>query len=105
MTQPLSASCVIRTLAVQPSQYAVSKTSRKIRYRFQKQTKRIYQVLTSNDISTLLYEEIRSLSKNERSNLLKEAGITLEIPPEQGLAIMADIVLPWNKLRIIRRLV
>ena len=48
---------------------------------------------------------MRNLSKNESHNLLKEAGVMFELPPEQGLAIKADLVLPWKKLRIIQRLV
>ena len=59
----------------------------------------------------LLREEIRSLSKNEKNSvlkyasLLKYASITPDISPEQGLAIKADLTLPWNTIRMIRRLV
>ena len=56
------------------------------------------------DSSLVLKEELRSLDKEERSKLLHDAGMTINIPPEQGLAMKADLALPWNKLRVIRRL-
>ena len=31
------------------------------------------------------------------------AGITLTIPEQQGLAMKADLALPWNKMRELRR--
>ena len=30
--------------------------------------------------------------------------MTIDIPPEQGLAMKADLAISWNKLRVIRRL-
>ncbi len=51
----------------------------------------------------LLQREIGTLSREERQDLLKKAGVTLEIPAGQGLAMKADLALPWNKLRDVRR--
>ena len=62
-------------------------------------------VLTSDDPTTLLSEEIRSLNKNEKNSLFKYASVTPDISLEQGLTIKVDLTLPWNKLRMIRRLV
>jgi hypothetical protein len=50
-----------------------------------------------------MQEEIRHLGKEERQSLLFSGGFTVDIPPEQGLAVKADLAIPWNKLRIIRR--
>ena len=87
------------------SKRPISKASSKTLHRYRKQVQKVRHVLTSDDPTILLREEIRSLSKNEKNSLLKDAGITLDISPEQGLAIKADLTLPWNKIRMIRRLV
>ncbi len=50
-----------------------------------------------------MQEEIRHLNKEDRQSLLFSGGFTIDIPPEQGLAMKADLAIPWNKLRIIRR--
>ena len=75
------------------SKRPISKASRKTLCRYRKQVQKVRHVLTSDDPATLLREEIRSLSKNEKNSLLKDAGITLDISPEQGLAIKADLTL------------
>ena len=59
--------------------------------------------LSMNDTRAQLQAEVKMLSSEERQDLLKSAGITIDIPPEQGLAMKADFAIPWNKLRIIRR--
>ena len=59
--------------------------------------------LSNNDTKVQLQAEVRALSAEERQDLLKSAGITIDIPPDQGLAMKADLAIPWNKLRIIRR--
>ena len=59
--------------------------------------------LSMNDTRAQLQAEVKMLSSEERQDLLKSAGITIDIPPEQGLAMKADLAIPWNKLRIIRR--
>ena len=64
---------------------------------------RVRDLVSADDSSTQLKEEIQHLNKDERQDLLQNAGFTLEIPAEQGLAMKADLGLPWNKLRVIRR--
>ena len=63
------------------------------------------QIIGGKDSSLVLHQELRSLSRDERSNLFLDAGQTIDIPPEQGLAMKADLAIPWNKLRVIRRLI
>ena len=46
---------------------------------------------------------MQSLSKAQREELLGQAGLPIRIPTEQALAMKADLSLPWNKLRVIRR--
>ena len=43
------------------------------------------------------------VKKEERAVLMKEVNFTVTIPPEQGLAMKADLNIPWNKLRAMRR--
>ena len=57
----------------------------------------------SKDSQAQLQAEVRGLPSEERRKLLTSARITLDVPPEKGLAMKADLVIPWNKLRTIRR--
>ena len=59
--------------------------------------------LSMKDNKAQLQAEVKMLTSEERRYLLTSAGITVDIPPEQGLAIKANLAIPWNKLRIIRR--
>ncbi len=44
------------------------------------------------------------MSKEERERLLKDVGAeTVAIPPSEGLAMKADLCLPWRELRELRR--
>jgi hypothetical protein len=43
-----------------------------------------------------------ALTDMERQELLK-AATPLQISAEETLAMKADLVLPWNKIRIMRR--
>ena len=51
----------------------------------------------------LMSSEVKMLPKEERAVLMKEVNFTVTIPPEQGLAMKADLNIPWNKLRAMRR--
>jgi hypothetical protein len=63
----------------------------------------IREVISGGDSASQFKEELKTLDKDGREELLRSAGFTLDIPAEQGLAMKADLGLPWNKLRIIRR--
>ena len=39
------------------------------------------------------------MSITSRKSLLQGAGIKLNIPAEEGLAMKAELALPWNKMR------
>lgn len=68
-----------------------------------KEIEHVRELVSGGDSAAQLREEIKHLTKSERQELLHNAGFTLDIPPEQGLAMKADLGLSWNKLRIIRR--
>ena len=63
----------------------------------------VRQLVSSGDSTAQLQEEMKHLNKQERQQLLLDAGFTLDISPEQGLAMKADLGIPWNKLRVLRR--
>jgi hypothetical protein len=46
---------------------------------------------------------VRSLSKKEREDILQEAQLPIMIPTDHALAMKADLAIPWNKLRTLRR--
>ncbi len=51
-----------------------------------------------------LTEEVKRLKKCERQQLLKDVGqIKVTVPALDGLAMKANLNLPWNKLRSLRR--
>ena len=60
--------------------------------------------ILKDDWCTLLFEEMKHLDKVAKKRLLSEAGIQMDILPEKGLAMKADLSIPWRKLRKIRRL-
>jgi hypothetical protein len=49
--------------------------------------------VSAGDPNSQLKEEIRHLSKEDRQNLLFSGGFTIDIPPEQGLAMKADLAI------------
>ena len=78
----------------------LSKHSRKHRVNEMSSTRAIL----SAESSTVIFEtELKSLDRKEKERLLKSAGITKGMTPEQGLALKADLGLPWNRLRMLRR--
>ena len=65
-------------------------------------------VMSACSSTEQLKEEIQSmghlLSRDEWKELfVKQKFGVVDIPPEMGLAIKADLDLPWNKLRLLKR--
>ena len=63
----------------------------------------IREKLSMGEAHIQLSHEIKKIPKEERVLLMKEANFMVVIPPEQGLAMKADLNIPWNKLRTMRR--
>jgi hypothetical protein len=59
--------------------------------------------VSGGEAVTQLQSEIRCLSKEERQELLKKAGLPIVIPPDHALYLKADLALPWIQLRGISR--
>ena len=85
--------------------FATSDVSKRTLRRRSQEVKQVRRIIGGKDSSLILHRELQSLSRDERSKLLLDAGLTIDIPPEQGLAMKADLAIPWNKLRVIRRLI
>ncbi len=54
-----------------------------------------------------LQHEVKALTKEDRQSLLQEASIAdgaAAVSANDVLAMKADLAIPWNKLRILRRL-
>ena len=64
---------------------------------------KVKMLIAGQDSSPILRRELLALDRDKRNQLLRDAGMTIDIPPEQGLAMKADLAIPWNKLRVIRR--
>ena len=50
-----------------------------------------------------LQHEVSALTNDERQELLTSSEHSAQISAEETLAMKADLVLPWRKLRIMRR--
>lgn len=46
--------------------------------------------------------EVHHLGKEERQELLRSAGITVDIPVDVGVAMKAELALTRTKLKVIR---
>ena len=62
-------------------------------------------IISGGEASTLLENEIKWLSDEEKQHLLVESGIALDIKvsADKGLAIKAGLETSWHKLRHLRR--
>ena len=64
---------------------------------------KVRSITSGGDNSAQLASEIKALSKAEREELLLEAQLPVVIPMDQALAMKADLGIPWNKFRVLRR--
>ncbi len=61
------------------------------------------EVASGGQSSSQLQDEVKCLGKEERQKLLMDAGFTVDIPPEHGLAMKVDLGMTWFKVRELRR--
>ncbi|EDO40570.1 predicted protein [Nematostella vectensis] len=47
--------------------------------------------------------EMQRMGQEERQTIVQEVGLKIEVPEGQGLAMKANIGIPWNKLRKLKR--
>ena len=58
-------------------------------------------ITSRGESSAQLQTEVRSLSKEQREQLLQQVQLPVVILTDHAFAMKADLSLPWNKLRII----
>ena len=80
-----------------------SEASRRTLKRKTDDISRIRNIASGGESSAQLKAEIRSLTMEQREELLQQAQLPVVIPTNHALAIKADLSLPWIKLRVIRR--
>ena len=64
------------------------------------------EIVSGGDTDVQLREEVKALTTEERQSLLRdlvEGGCRLAIPSGDSVAMKADLDIPWNKLRTVRR--
>lgn len=65
---------------------------------------RVRSITSGGESVVQLASEIKFLTKEEREGLLLDARLPIVIPTDHALSMKADLGIPWNKLRILRRL-
>ena len=63
----------------------------------------IRNIASGGESSAQLKAEIRSLTMEQREELLQQAQLPVVIPTDHALAMKADLSLLWSKLRVIRK--
>ena len=58
----------------------------------------------AEDADIFFEDELRCLSEAKKEKVLHDAGIKINIPPKQGLAIKSMLGIPWYRLRILNML-
>ncbi len=61
------------------------------------------EVASGGQCSSQLQDEVKCLGKEERQKLLADAGFTVDIPAEHGLAMKVDLGMTWYNVRELRR--
>ena len=83
------------------------KASQRTRHRRTASMQMVRDVISGGSSAAQFVDEARTCPASERESLLEElqGGMKVVIPPSASLAMKADLVLPWHKLRIVRRYV
>ena len=59
-------------------------------------------IVSAGDSTSQMQCEVHHLGKEERQELLRSAGITVDIPVDVGVAMKAELALTRTKLKVIR---
>ena len=62
----------------------------------------VREIVSGGGSTQQLRDEMATLTEDERQELLS-SKCTANITPDMALAMKADLILPWRKLRIMRR--
>ena len=68
---------------------------------------KVRRYVSGCDTTAQLSQEIRSSTIEERSSILDEltsqSGCRVSVSTEESLAMKANLIIPWNKIRVMRR--
>ena len=56
-------------------------------------------IISGGACADQIQHDVAAVTDAERQELLQDARTPLQIPVEETLAMKADLVLPWNKMR------
>ena len=59
--------------------------------------------MSKGSTSAQLRDEVSALSQDERQELIASGDFAVPIQAEDALAMKADLVIPWKKVRVMRR--
>ena len=90
-------------MAVTKCRVKTSEASNKTIVRRTRSISQLRTYVSGGDVSVQMRSELQALSKNDREELLREANLPVQIPPDHALAMKADLALPWAKMRVISR--
>ena len=81
------------------------KASRRTRHRQTVIIQAVREAISGGSSTAQLMDEARQRSLAERETIIEElqGGTKIVIPPSESLGMKADLILPWKKLRVIRR--
>lgn len=61
------------------------------------------RVVSGGEGLAQMRDEVKSLTSQDRLALFKDMEFKIEIPALTGLALKADLCLPWNRMRTMKR--
>ena len=64
---------------------------------------KVRSITSAGDSSAQLAAEVKALSREDREKILGDIRLPILIPADFALALKADLSIPWNKLRALRR--
>ena len=56
-----------------------------------------------DDMVDQMKDELKHLEQEEREKILKDEGFCMALSAEKGLVMKADLGIPWNTLRKLKR--
>ena len=63
----------------------------------------VRKIASCGDSTSQLGAEIKAMSRVERQSILQQAQLPITVPANDALAMKADLAMPWNKLRVLKR--
>ena len=60
-------------------------------------------MVSCGDVHKQMQLVVKALPCEEREKLMRSAGLNVDVPEGQGLAMRCNVGLPWNKLRVLKK--